>query len=281
MLATAALVAALVSPANGYSPPELSWANCSGNIAAKTTVLEVRAMPQEGAKVTAGDPVAFSAPSELPLTFAVASSPALLANPNIDQGLGQLSQPEDLQIFTSLKAAATAGTVYWQVSFEAAEVPECAGVASGLISIPPRTLVIEPAPAPVPQAPPPAQPPTPLAADFSAAISPSSVDMHHPTVAFRVHCTASCVGTVTYVAIATRSHRKIQAPTLSFGLHRVSIPGSTGGMESFSHRYTGVALRELEGLLKDHDALTFRISASLTDASGDTAVAHATAVLRD
>jgi hypothetical protein len=286
-LATAALVAALASPANGYSPPELSWANCSGNIAALTTVLEVRAMPQQDANVTAGDSVRFSAPSELPLTFAVASSPALLANPNIDQGLGQPSQPEHMQLFTSLKAAATAGTVYWQVSFEAAEVPECAGVSSGLISIPPRTLVVGPAlvPAPVlvpaPLLVPQEKTPTPPAADFSAAIRPSSVNTHHPTVAFRVRCTASCVGTVNYVPIATRSRRSIGVPALSFGPHRISISSSSGGMESFSHRYTGVALREIESLLKDHHALAFRISASLTDASGNTAVAHATAQLRD
>jgi hypothetical protein len=188
-----------------------------------------------------------------------------------------------MQVFTSLKAAATPGTVYWQASFEAAEVPECAGVASGLVSIPPRTLVIEPAPAPPPvaQTQPQAPPPPPLAADFSTAISPSSINTHHPTVAFRVRCTASCVGTVNYVAIATRSRRKIQVPTLNFAPHPVSIPGSIGGMESFSHHYAGAALREFNGLLKDHDALAFRISASLTDASGDTAVAHATAQLRD
>jgi len=282
-LATAALVAALASPASGYSPPELPWANCSGNIAATTTVLEVRALPQDGAKVTAGEPVTFSAPSKLPLTFAVASSPALLANPNIDQGLGigQPSQLEDIQTFTSLNAAATARTVYWEVSFEAAEEPECAGLESGLISIPPRALVVEPAPTPLPQAQPSTQAPTPPADDFSAVITPSSVNTHHPTVAFRVRCTSSCVGTVNYVAIAARSHRKIQVPTLNFGLHRVSISSFTGGMESFSHHYAGVALRELEGLLKDHDTLTFRISASLTDASGDTAVAHASAQLRD
>jgi|GEM_PF-5450264 hypothetical protein len=170
-------------------------------------------------------------------------------------------------------------------ALEAAEVPECAGVTSGLILIPPRTLVVEPAlvPAPVlvPQEQPPAQPPTPLAADFSAAIRPSSVNTHHPTVAFRVRCTASCVGTVNYVAIATRSRRRIGVPALSFGPHRISISSSSGGMESFSHRYTGVALREIESLLKDHHALAFRISASLTDASGNTAVAHATAQLRD
>lgn len=285
-LVASALVAVLASPAKGYVPPELPWANCSGNIGAYKTVLEADALPQDRATVTAGDPVTFSAPSDflssqLPLTFAVASSPALLANPDIDQGPGQPSPSEHMQVFTSLKATATAGTVYWQVSFEAAEVPECGGVESGLVSIPPRTLVVEPAPVPATQTQAAPQPPTPVAADFSAAVSPPSVSTHHPTVAFQVRCTATCAGTVNCIAIAIRSHRKIQVPVLSLQPHHVSIPGSTGGMESFSHRYAGAALRELERFLKDHDALSFRVSASLTDASGNTAVAHSTAQLSD
>jgi len=286
-LATLVLWAALVSPATGYSPPELSWANCSGNVAAKTTVLEVRALPQEGSKVTAGDPVTFSAPAgvlnEGPLTFAVASSPSLLASPNIDQGPGQPSQPsqpEHMLTFTSLKAAATAGTVYWDVSFEADELPECAGVAWGLISTPPRTLVVEPAPAPAPQIRSLTPPPTPPPAIFGASISPSSTNPHHATVAFGVHCTESCVGTVDYLAIAVRNHRSIQIQSLNFRPHRVSISGSGGGTESFSHRYAGVALRQLRRLIEAHDSLAFRISASITSRSGETMVAHATAQMR-
>ncbi len=286
-LTTLVLSATLVAPATGYSPPELSWANCSGNVAAKTTVLEVRALPQEGAKVTAGDPVTFSAPDgglyEVPLTFAVASSPSLLASPNIDQGPGQLSQPsqpEHMLTFTSLKAAATAGTVYWDVSFEADELPECSGVTWGLVSTPPRTLVVEPAPAPAPQIQSPTLPPTLPVTIFGASISPSSTDPHHPTIAFRVRCTEICVGTVDYLAIAVRNHRNIQIPSLNFRTHRVSISGSGGGTESFSHRYTGVALRHLRRLIEAHDSLTFRISASLTNTSGETTVAHATAQMR-
>jgi len=116
---------------------------------------------------------------------------------------------------------------------------------------------------------------------FGASISPSSANPHHPTVAFRVRCTESCVGTVDYLAIAVRNHRNIQIRGLSFGPHRVSISGSGGGTESFSRRYTGVALRQLKGLIEAHDTLAFRISATLTNTSGETMVAHATAQMRN
>lgn len=77
-------------------------------------------------------------------------------------------------------------------------------------------LVVEPAPAPAPQIQSPTPPPTPPVAIFGASISPSSANPHHPTVAFRVRCTESCVGTVDYLAIAVRNHRNIQIQSLNF-----------------------------------------------------------------
>jgi hypothetical protein len=214
-------MASAVARADVYKPPELPWANCSGDIAAHETVLEARALPGEDAKVVAGTPVTFSAPSPTPVTFAVASSPTLLASPNIDQGLGQplpSENEEHMQVFTSSKAALAPGTVYWQVSFSAAEVEGCAGVLSGIITIPPRTLVVE-SPAPVP------------------------------------------------------------VPVPVIGPWQVSIASASGGVQQFTHRYTGASLRTLRRLIRAGDELDVQISSTVTDAGASTAVAHTTARL--
>jgi hypothetical protein len=216
-----------VAPAMSYVPPELPWANCSGNIAAAKTVPEVRALPAEAATVTAGSPVTFSAPSAVPLTFAIASSPSLLANPDIDQGLAQPSGSENMQTFTSLKAGSAAGTVYWTVSFQSEELPECSSFAFGPSSIPPRTLLITLDTSVPPQ--------TPQVPDLRATISQTRKDAL--AVEFRVRCNASCAGTVSYVAIVVRRGRSILVPALDFGPHGVSITNPAGGMESFSRRY--------------------------------------------
>jgi hypothetical protein len=259
-----------VVPASGYTPPELSWANCSGNIASNLTVIEARALPEAGAKVVAGTQVTFSTPSDAPVTFFVASSPALLASPNIDQGLAQPLSSEGgtthMQVFTSSNAASTPGTVYWQASFSAAEVPGCAGVLSGLITSPPRTLAVEPAPPPTPSA---APPPAPA---FSAMIS--SAPTGRPQVAFKVHCSTSCVGTAAYVVTVLHHHRKSPESVLDFGPRKVAIASSSGGVQQFTHRYTGASLRKLEHLIHDDDALEVHITSTVTDTGGNTAVAR-------
>lgn len=267
----------LSSRPRAATPPQ----NCrgltvGGDIAAKLTVIEVRALPEEGAKVVAGTQVTFSTPSDAPVTFSVASSLALLASPNIDQGLAQPLPSEGgithMQVFTSSKAASTPGTVYWQTSFSAAEVPGCAGVLSGLITSPPRTLTVEPAPLP----------PLPLAAPqpapaFSAAIS--SAPMGRPQVAFEVHFSTSCFGTAAYVVTAFRHHRKSRERALDFGPWKVAITSSSGGVQQFTRRYTGASLRKLKHLIHDGDALEVHIASTVTDAGGTTAVARTTARL--
>jgi hypothetical protein len=256
----------------------LPWANCSGDVAANGTVIEVRALPEEGATVQAGTPVTFSTPSDAPVTFAVASSPALLASPDIDQGLAQSLPSEGgathMQVFTSSKAAAKPGTVYWQASFSAAEVPECAGVLSGDITTAPRTLRVEPAP-PAPAPPPPSAPPP--APAFNATIS--SAPVGHSQVAVHVHCNTSCVGMADYVVTAVDRHRRHAQRALGFGPWPVSIAGPSGGTQQLAHRYTGASLRRLEQLIRDGDTLEVGITATVTGDGGATAVAHTTARL--
>jgi len=116
-----------VSPAQGYTagPPE-PWVICSGDGRASLSVLEAGLSPADGATVQAGSPVTFSGNSESVVTFAVASSQALLSSPDIDSGLGS-AQPVpyssgppliNTYTFTSTKVAATLGIVYWDASFQ-------------------------------------------------------------------------------------------------------------------------------------------------------------------
>lgn len=277
---TLACLASVVAPASGYTPPESPWANCSGDIAANLTVIEARALPEEGAKVVAGTQVAFSTPSDAPVTFSIASSPVLLASPNIDQGFAQPLPSEGgtthMQVFTSSKAASTPGTVYWRASFSAAEVPGCAGVLSGLITSPPRTLTVEPAAPLPPPLPPPLTAPLPASA-FGATIS--SASMRRPRIAFEVHCSTSCAGTAAYVVSAFHRYRKSRERALDFGPWKVAIASSSGGVQQFAHRYTGASLRKLKHLIHDGDALEVHITSTVTDAGGTTVVAHTTARL--
>jgi len=269
-LGTLACVAAFVAPANGYTPPELPWANCSGNIAADRTVIEVDELPEEGATVTVGTPVTFSAPSAAPVTFSVASLPTLLGSPDIDRGLAQ-PQPapggaiDHMQVFTSSQAASTPGTVYWQASFSAAEVPECAGLLSGLITVPPRILKVEPAPSPPSESPPPA---------LSAAISKTQAGPRQ--VSFDVSCSTSCTGTATYVVSAARRHRRSRKSALGFGPWKVAIANAAGGVQQFTHRYAGATLRKLTHLAQEGDVLEIHITSTVTGADGSTTAAHKT-----
>lgn len=264
-----------VAPASGYTPPELPWANCSGAIGANSTVIGARDLPEEGASVIAGTQVTFSTASVAPVTFSIASSPALLASPDIDQGLAEPRPSEGIhvQAFTSSKAAETPGTVYWQASFSATEVPECAGFLTGLITDPVRTLTVEPAPLPPPP-PPGVSPPAP---PFSATIS--SAPMDRPQIAFKVHCNTSCLGTAAYVVTVTHRHRKIPEPVLDRGPWTVAIGNSSGGVQQFSHRYTGASLRKLKHLIHDGDAIEVHIASTVRNPDGNTAIAHTTARL--
>jgi len=99
------------------------WAICADSTeAAELSTPHLTASPANGATVQASTPVtfsvkAFSGESDYALTFSVASSPALLSTPDIDSGLGSLQPGTSLYTFTSTKATATPGTIYWAASF--------------------------------------------------------------------------------------------------------------------------------------------------------------------
>lgn len=101
--------------------------------------------PADGATVVAGTPVTFSAESgvESPMTFMVASSPALLSSPDVGSGLG-VSQPLAQYTFTSTEVAAAPRTIYWTASFTRT-LHNCEESAV-TFTLPARALTILPSP---------------------------------------------------------------------------------------------------------------------------------------
>jgi hypothetical protein len=93
-------------------------------------VLENSLSPVINETVPVGTPVTFSGSSGAPVTFAVASSAALLSSPDIDSGLGTLRPGTSSYAFTSTQATTTPGViVYWDASFSSATLDACEGVS--------------------------------------------------------------------------------------------------------------------------------------------------------
>jgi hypothetical protein len=97
----------------------------------------------------AGTPVTFSAESgfESPMTFMVASSPALLSSLDIASGPGSRLRPEykSEYAFTSATAAATPRTIYWTASFTRT-LKDCEEPPV-TFTLPPHSLTVLPTPA--------------------------------------------------------------------------------------------------------------------------------------
>ena len=66
---------------------------------------------------------------------------------------------------------------------------------------------------------------------------------------------------------------------MDFGPWKVAIASSSGGVQQFTHRYTGASLRKLKHLIHDGDALEVHIASTVTDTGGTTALARTTAPL--
>jgi hypothetical protein len=108
-------------------------------------------IPADGISASQGTQIGFSGGSSVPVTFAVASSPILLSTPDVDAGPGvqQMSPSGGLAYtFTSSKAAATAGTVYWTASISNVGLPDCSGAEPTTYTTKVRTMTIM-APLPV------------------------------------------------------------------------------------------------------------------------------------
>jgi hypothetical protein len=132
LVVSASAMAGLASPALAEIP---AWLICFNNQqGAEVWAREMRLTPANGATVPAGTPVTFSGESSYTLTFNLASSQALLSSPDIDSGTGSPS-------FTSTRATATPGTIYWTASFTFTPV-DCESPST--FTTPVRTLIVGP-----------------------------------------------------------------------------------------------------------------------------------------
>lgn len=142
LTALASVVVGFVSSAQGYVPTPPGTI-CSLASEANLVSLEGSLSPANNAFVQAGTSVTLSGSSEAPVTFAVASSAALLSSPDIDGGLGSLQPGTSTYTFTSTKATATPGIlIYWDASFSSATLKACEGLTPSTYTTQARTFTV-------------------------------------------------------------------------------------------------------------------------------------------
>jgi hypothetical protein len=233
--------------------------------------------PEEGATVPVGSSVTLSARFGSPVSFAIASSPELLPNSDIDSGMG-IAGPTGIYTFTSDKATAVPGTVYWDASISNANFPECAGFPSFSYTTTPRKLIVS-LPTPMqPPTPPSPAPPAPVHEPVAVSIvGQGGFAIAHPTVVYDVHCTASCSGDTSYQLVLSRHYRETdRMMQLDFESRPVSLATISGGTEQFVYQYTGRALQSLKRLVRRGDVLEIRIGVEVAGAAGEIAQARST-----
>jgi hypothetical protein len=262
--------------AQAYTAEIDEFDECFGEARAALRVVEQSLSPENASTVTVGTPVTFSSDSSQPLSFAIASSPALLATPDVDSGPGSLSPSTQLYGFTSTKASASAGTVYWRASFSTADMPHCAHYVSTeetavrtLTVVPPaQTSPMSPAPISTPDL----TPPVPV----WVSISSKRFHLEHPTVTYRIKCSERCTGKVEYELVKQRHYKAVQIHCPDLGPITFSINAPSGGEKQFNFRFTGSALRLLRRLVHNGDsmALELRVSATPVESDGITHAKH-------
>ncbi len=251
----------------GLSPSEICGSEASFN---RTVELDTQLLsPAEGATVTAGEPVTFTAESGLasvPLTFQIASSPALPAAPDIDSGPG-MAQAGSTYAFTSTKASATPRTIYWAASFTRT-LTDCEGPPV-TFTTPPRALAVLAAPALIT---PDLTPPPHLTLSVGP---PTRFRARKATLAYHVSCNLSCTGTTTAtVWIIHGRGRPVPAPKLDPAPMGVSIAPASGGSEQISYRYRGRARRRVRSVWRSGASLELRLSAEASNPEAGVALAE-------
>lgn len=137
-----------VGTAKAYTAEVSPWVICSAEKQSNQVVEEHAKLlsPANPALIRVGTPVTFLGESGVssPMTFAVASSPTLLASPDIESGAGSLLAPQYKTEygFTSTKATATPRTIYWTASFTRT-LKDCEEPPVSF-TLPTRTLIVEP-----------------------------------------------------------------------------------------------------------------------------------------
>lgn len=240
-----------------------------GTCEAETTSLKITApfvplSPAAGASFKVGEPVTFTASEAgltAPPTFSIASSEALLTDPNIGSGVGAL-QGGSTYAFTSMTATASARTVYWSVTFVTTP-NECSTPVS--FTTPARALTVLEPPAPTPAT---VAPPA-----LVTSIEPVSAT-HAPRVAYRVHCNLSCTVMTSYTAWLIAAHKRpALIRELAVGPEHVSITNPAGGDSLITHQYRGRASRRISSILQHGDRIQLQIKTEATNA-GDIATAQ-------
>lgn len=272
LLAVLSLTGWIVIAAGAAEATSLTPADyCSAQSAANLAFVESSISPRNGATAQIGEPISFSAHSGVPLTFAVASSPATLTNPDIDSGEGAFQpDPEPAYAFTSAKTTATARIVYWQAAFANADLSSCIGLEAAVAHETTRTsvhsLTVVPAPAPLVTSTPTVGPTAPILK--TTITHPSKFHLRHPVVSYSVSCTTNCTGDTFYRVLVSGKHtRPYPVSGLQFGPVPLSISGEGGGSERFSHDYRGTSLRVLSKLLRAGDTVKIEITAEATNVS--------------
>ncbi len=226
--------------------------------------LEYSLSPSNESTVPVGVPVTFSGSSGLPVTFAVASSPALLSSPDIDSGLGS-GQPEpmssgheDAYTFTSTKATATARTVYWDASFSTANISECAGMSASTYTTKVRTLTVLAPPSSTPMPSPAATPATTGPESGAVSLVSTSIAVQGSGMALvKLDCTGhmACEGNLTLTAEAKGRKKRITS-TVTVGSASFSISGDEAKTVEVKLDGTGRALLSAgHGRLSAHLAI--------------------------
>jgi len=201
------------------------------------------------------------------VTFAIASSPALLSSPDIDSGLGT-AQPESLSsgpplsytyTFTSTKATATPGTIYWDASFSNTTLAECSGQSPATYTTPARTLTVLP-PITEEAAGKKKQEEAPTSGSVSLEGSSVPVQSGGGAAVVRLACagTGTCSGKLTLTAKSTtkkNTGKEASSAMTTIGSARFSISTGKTTLVKLTLNATGRAL-----LKRDHG----RLSTTLT-----------------
>ncbi len=251
-------------PAQAYTAEVNPQIACLVAAHANLVTLEPSLSPSSEFTVSVGAPVTFSGSSEAPVTFAVASSPALLSSPDIDSGLGsgQLepmsSGREDMYTFTSTKATATARTVYWDASFSHAELPTCAGISASTFTTKVRALTVLAPPSSTPAPPPAATPATTGPESGAVSLVNTSIAVQGSGMALvKLDCAGSmaCEGHLTLTAEA-KARKKRAASAVTVGSASFSISGDEAKTVKIKLDGTGRALLSAgHGRLSAHLAI--------------------------
>jgi hypothetical protein len=273
-------VAAVLSAAVGcaaavaYTAETPPWVACTLESGAKQQLLESTITPADAAAVKQGTPLVLTARSDVPVTFAVASTPALLSAPDLDTGPGTASAQPGYELptytFTSTNATQAPRVLYWQVSFSTSSLPVCASVSPTIEYTAARRVTVLAAPSIVPEA------PFQLSLDHTALFQ-----VRRHAVTYRVSCTSSCTGTMSASAVILRHHRRLRRVSrLDFGPLPLDIAAAGGGSVELEHHYGHGATQLIEAAAHNAEQVELEIDVEATNAKGQPASSQTTTILR-